>query len=248
MADEKPKLRVEEQPAADDDREIMTIYGLMKVSLLKRIDGLIDNAVEKTEWVEYYYGDELVHRSVCVNLKTGVKIDSEIERILGEQHGQHASDVYQLEGTDDERHPRAWDFCRESRHHGGFFQSRALRDDCHEECINDGLQLDGRSQRLWLFGGRRGPHRIAGLDRAIKHKHHGVSTPTASIVFTSVTLATAFDAVLIYNSTQGNKAVSVHTFGSQTVTAGTFTFTMPTNDDSLRRCFGLPNSLLISTT
>ncbi len=58
------------------------------------------------------------------------------------------------------------------------------------------------------------------------------STPTASIVYTNVTLSTAFDAVLIYNSTQGNKAVSVHTFGSQTVTAGTFTLTMPTNDAS----------------
>jgi len=43
---------------------------------------------------------------------------------------------------------------------------------------------------------------------------------------------TAFDAVLIYNSTQSNKAVSVHTFGSQTVTAGTFTLTMPVNDAS----------------
>jgi hypothetical protein len=57
-------------------------------------------------------------------------------------------------------------------------------------------------------------------------------TPSASIVFTSVTLSTAFDAVLIYNSTQANKAVSVHTFGSQTVTAGTFTLTMPVNDAS----------------
>lgn len=56
------------------------------------------------------------------------------------------------------------------------------------------------------------------------------TTPTASIVFTNVTLSTAFDAVLIYNSTQGDKAVSVHTFGSQTVTAGDFTLTMPTND------------------
>jgi hypothetical protein len=56
------------------------------------------------------------------------------------------------------------------------------------------------------------------------------STPTANIVYTTVTLSTAFDAVLIYNSTQSNKAVSVHTFGSQTVTAGTFTLTMPTND------------------
>ena len=55
-------------------------------------------------------------------------------------------------------------------------------------------------------------------------------TPSASLVYTNVTLSTAFDAVLIYNSTQSNKAVSVHTFGSQTVTAGTFTLTMPTND------------------
>ncbi len=55
-------------------------------------------------------------------------------------------------------------------------------------------------------------------------------TPSASIAFGTVTLSTAFDAVLLYNSTQSNKAISVHTFGSQTVTFGTFTLTMPTND------------------
>ncbi len=62
-------------------------------------------------------------------------------------------------------------------------------------------------------------------------------TPSASITYTSVTLTTAFDAVLIYNSTQSDKAVSVHTFGSQTITAGTFTLTMPTNNttDALLR-------------
>ena len=54
-------------------------------------------------------------------------------------------------------------------------------------------------------------------------------TPSASFVYTTVTLSTAFDAVLVYNSTQSNKAVSVHTFGSQTITAGTFTLTMPSN-------------------
>lgn len=57
----------------------------------------------------------------------------------------------------------------------------------------------------------------------------GYTTPTTSITYTSVTLTTAFDAVLIYNSSQSNRAVSVHTFGSQTVTAGTFTLTMPAN-------------------
>lgn len=55
-------------------------------------------------------------------------------------------------------------------------------------------------------------------------------TPSASITYTNVTLTTAFDAVLIYNSSKSDKAVSVHTFGSQTVTAGTFTLTMPTNN------------------
>ena len=51
----------------------------------------------------------------------------------------------------------------------------------------------------------------------------GYWTPSASITYTNVTLTTAFDAVLIYNSSASDKAVSVHTFGSQTVTAGTFT-------------------------
>lgn len=56
-------------------------------------------------------------------------------------------------------------------------------------------------------------------------------TPSASFAWTTVTLSTAFDAVLLYNSsnTAGN-GVAVFTFGSQTVTAGNFTLTMPTND------------------
>lgn len=57
-------------------------------------------------------------------------------------------------------------------------------------------------------------------------------TASAPITYTNVTLTTAFDAVLIYNSSKSNKAVSVHTFGSQTVTAGTFTLTMPSNTTS----------------
>lgn len=55
----------------------------------------------------------------------------------------------------------------------------------------------------------------------------GQWTPSASIVYTNVTLSTAFDTVLIYNSTQSNRAVGVFTFGSQTITAGTLTLTMP---------------------
>jgi hypothetical protein len=58
------------------------------------------------------------------------------------------------------------------------------------------------------------------------------STPSASLAWTTVTLSTAFDCVLLYNSTQSNKAVAAYTFGSQTVTAGNFTLTMPTNDST----------------
>jgi hypothetical protein len=57
----------------------------------------------------------------------------------------------------------------------------------------------------------------------------GYTTPAANLVWTGLTLATAFDTVLIYNSTQSNKAVAVYTFGSQTITAGTLTLTMPSN-------------------
>lgn len=57
------------------------------------------------------------------------------------------------------------------------------------------------------------------------------TTLAASISWTITgTLGPSFDAVLIYNSSQGNKAVSVHTFTAQTITNGTLTLTMPTND------------------
>lgn len=57
-------------------------------------------------------------------------------------------------------------------------------------------------------------------------------TPSASIAWTTVTLSTAFDAVMIYSTTDTNRNIGVFTFGSQTVTAGNFTLTMPTNDSS----------------
>ena len=56
-------------------------------------------------------------------------------------------------------------------------------------------------------------------------------TPSASITYTTVTLSTSFDAMLLYNNTNsGKNAVAVFTFTAQTVSAGTFTLTMPTND------------------
>lgn len=55
-------------------------------------------------------------------------------------------------------------------------------------------------------------------------------TPSASLAWAGVTLATSFDALLIYNSTQANKAVGVWTFGGTTVSGGNFSLSMPAND------------------
>lgn len=55
-----------------------------------------------------------------------------------------------------------------------------------------------------------------------------VWTPSASLVFSTVTVGPT-DCVLVYNSTQSNRAISAHTFGAQTVTAANLTLTMPAN-------------------
>ena len=57
-------------------------------------------------------------------------------------------------------------------------------------------------------------------------------TPSASVSWTSFTSSEAFDAALLYNSTNSNKAVATFTFSSQSITSGTFSLTMPTNDSS----------------
>lgn len=61
----------------------------------------------------------------------------------------------------------------------------------------------------------------------------GIWTPSASVSWLNLTSSGAFDAALLYNDTSSSKlAVAVFTFGSQNITAGTFTLTMPTNDAS----------------
>lgn len=65
----------------------------------------------------------------------------------------------------------------------------------------------------------------AALDGTVAHW-----TPSADIVYSTVTLATAFDAVMLYSTSDSNRSIGVFTFGSQTITAGDFTLTMPTND------------------
>jgi len=52
------------------------------------------------------------------------------------------------------------------------------------------------------------------------------------LAWTTLTSDNAFDCVTLYNSSKSNKAISVHTFSSQNITAANFTLTMPTNDSS----------------
>jgi hypothetical protein len=55
-------------------------------------------------------------------------------------------------------------------------------------------------------------------------------TPSASVSWSGVTFTT--DCAFLYNDTQGDRAVAVFTFGSQSPSAGNFTLTMPTNDQT----------------
>ena len=57
-------------------------------------------------------------------------------------------------------------------------------------------------------------------------------TPSASLSWSGLTLASAVDCVLIYNDTQSDLAIGSFTFGSLTITAGTLTIAFPTNDAS----------------
>lgn len=48
---------------------ITTVDGLRDRRQLTRRSGGVDNENERTDWVEYYDGDRLVHRSAHVRLK-----------------------------------------------------------------------------------------------------------------------------------------------------------------------------------
>jgi len=60
----------------------------------------------------------------------------------------------------------------------------------------------------------------------------GIFTPSATLTWSSFTSSGVFDCAVLYNATQGNRQVSVHTFSPQSIAAGTFTLTMPTNNST----------------
>jgi hypothetical protein len=51
---------------------VNTTHGEMDDSLLTRKDGVFEDDNERTTWVEYWLENELVHRSVHVDLKKNV--------------------------------------------------------------------------------------------------------------------------------------------------------------------------------
>jgi hypothetical protein len=54
-------------------------------------------------------------------------------------------------------------------------------------------------------------------------------TPSSNLVWPALTLSVPFDTLLLYNATQGNRAIAVYNIGAQTIAAGTLTLTMPVN-------------------
>lgn len=60
---------------------VATTKGDVDDSLLEKREGVIDNEVERTTWIEYWMNDELVHRSVHVTLKQSPTIVGETATI-----------------------------------------------------------------------------------------------------------------------------------------------------------------------
>ena len=53
----------------------------MDDSLLEKREGSVESGTETTSWVEYWLGEELVHRSVHMALKRGVFADGISQQI-----------------------------------------------------------------------------------------------------------------------------------------------------------------------
>ena len=57
---------------------VTTTKGDMDDSLLEKREGIVDNDNENTNWVEYWLGGELVHRSAHVRIKKPLVTTSEV--------------------------------------------------------------------------------------------------------------------------------------------------------------------------
>jgi len=227
-------------------------FELINERLLRRLDSGFENAHERTSVVEYALDGRIVHRSAHVRLK---EWPDGFNGLLGtvRPQGFTPSDL------DPERlklrHlPRGFRFANTQAF---CTQAKAdLMNGLHAfgtTVVRAGTTKDSYKAALYLASASRGAgdtvYSATGEVSGSGYSAGGVAvttgtgpstsgttaffTPSASIVYTTVTLATAFDAMGFYNDTSSTKLmVAIFTFGSQTVTAGTFTLTMPTNDAS----------------
>lgn len=82
------------------------------------------------------------------------------------------------------------------------------------------------SDASYAAGGKAVTNQAPATTSAVGHW-----TPSANVSWTTVSFTT--DCALLYNDTDaGDASVASLTFSAQTVTNGTFTLTMPTNDNS----------------
>lgn len=65
----------------------------------------------------------------------------------------------------------------------------------------------------------------AALDGATAHW-----TPGATVTWTNLTSSGAFDCAMLYSTTDSNRNLGTYNIGSQNITAGNFSLTMPTNN------------------
>ena len=54
---------------------ILTTKGMMDEALLVKKEGVVDDDIEHTTWIEYWIGEELVHRSAHVHLKKNINAE-----------------------------------------------------------------------------------------------------------------------------------------------------------------------------
>lgn len=57
-------------------------------------------------------------------------------------------------------------------------------------------------------------------------------TPSATISWAGLTLASSTDCLMIYSTTDTNRNIATFALGAFTITAGTLSISMPTNDSS----------------
>lgn len=231
---------------------------VINAQALNRIDSLIRNDHEHTDVTEYALDGRIVHRSAHITLK---QWPAGMENFLAEvSKGRGIMPTDMDPAAPAMRHLNALKRMRghDIRFANTQAMTTAFKVDVMNglhafgaSVVRGATTKDAYKAALYLASATRGAadtvYNSTGEVSGTGYSAGGVAvttgtaptssgttsffTPSASIVYTTVTLSTAFDAMLFYNDTSASKlAVAVFTFGSQTITAGNFTLTMPVND------------------